>query len=136
MVFNKILKWVIVILLFGFFIYLYKRFNPIDSNYFPRCLFREITGYKCPGCGSQRSIHYLLNFDIKGAIRENILLVLSLPYILLGFIFDLVKLRDKRLLRVRSILFGYRAIIIIFIIVILFWVIRNLEFFQYYFGLK
>lgn len=27
----------------------------------PRCLFRFLTGYDCPGCGSQRALHALLH---------------------------------------------------------------------------
>ena len=44
------------------------------------------TDIKCPGCGSQRAIHSLLNLDIKSAFGYNPLLVCTLPYIIMAFI--------------------------------------------------
>ena len=35
------------------------------------CIFRNITGLPCPGCGVGRGIQSLLNFDIVGAILMN-----------------------------------------------------------------
>ena len=50
---------------------------------FPRCPFLMLTGWECPGCGSQRAIHSLLHLDIAAAWRYNALLVLSIPYVVL-----------------------------------------------------
>lgn len=86
--FSKIIKWSIAIILLTIIAILYKTYNPNGNIYFPKCPFRELTGLKCPGCGSQRAIHYLLNFDILNALKENVILVLSIPYILTGLVFD------------------------------------------------
>lgn len=45
-----------------------------------------MTGLKCPGCGSQRAVHYLLNGQFIPAFRANPLLVMSIPYLALGFL--------------------------------------------------
>ena len=45
----------------------YLIFDPAKSAWFPRCPFLVLTGLKCPGCGSQRVIHSLLNGDIASA---------------------------------------------------------------------
>ncbi|MDE7397749.1 MAG: DUF2752 domain-containing protein, partial [Muribaculum sp.] len=38
---------------------IYAVFDP-TLPWFPKCLFRQLTGLECPGCGSQRAIHALL----------------------------------------------------------------------------
>jgi len=119
------LKWSAVVLLLGIFIFIYKRFNPVDSVWFPKCPFRALTGLKCPGCGSQRAIHYLLNLDIQSAFKENALLVISIPYIITGFVFDCLRHHTPRLLKWRKALFGVKAIWIIFVLVVGFWILRN-----------
>lgn len=63
--------------------YVYYSFNPSLYAFFPPCPFRTLTGLPCPGCGSQRAIHCLLHLNVAGAFRQNALLVLSLPIVLL-----------------------------------------------------
>ena len=29
----------------------YSSFSPEDSTWFPKCIFLQLTGLKCPGCG-------------------------------------------------------------------------------------
>ncbi len=44
-------------------------FDPAQSSsYFLPCLFRLVTGRRCPGCGAQRSIHQLLHGNFLDAI--------------------------------------------------------------------
>ena len=130
MVYNKILKWSIVIIFVTVLAILYRTYNPIGNIYFPKCPFREFTGLKCPGCGSQRAVHYLLNFDILNATKENAILVLSLPYILTGLVFDLLKQPNEKILKWRKRLFGQKAIFVILTIIIAFWILRNITYCQ------
>ena len=104
----------------------YRIYNPIQDVFFPKCPFFVITGFKCPGCGSQRAIHYLLNFDILKAINENVLLVLSIPYLFAGIVFESLLVPSDKILKWRKRLFGQRAIIIIVAIIVAFWIGRNL----------
>jgi hypothetical protein len=124
---RKILKWGIAIILVTILAVLYRTYNPNGNVYFPKCPFREFTGLKCPGCGSQRAVHYLLNFDIFNAIKENVILVLSIPYILTGLVFDSLKKPNENLLKWRKILFGRKAIFVILSIIIAFWILRNIK---------
>jgi len=121
----KILKWVLIFTGLTIFVIIYKHYNPLESILFPKCPFKAVTGYKCPGCGSQRAIHYLLNGDILMAVKQNILLVLSIPYLIIGAIFDMIYINNEKLLKIRKILFGTITIYIIFVVVILFWIFRN-----------
>ncbi|MCW0483449.1 DUF2752 domain-containing protein [Gaoshiqia sediminis] len=124
---SKILKWGIAIILVIILAILYRTYNPNGNVYFPKCPFRELTGLKCPGCGSQRAAHYLLNFNIFNAIKENVILVLSIPYIMTGLVFDSLKKPNENILKWRKILFGRIAIFVILTIIIAFWILRNIK---------
>ncbi|MCU0418282.1 MAG: DUF2752 domain-containing protein [Cyclobacteriaceae bacterium] len=104
--------------------FVFRRLDPAQHP-FPACPFLKVTGYKCPGCGSQRAIHQLLNGNLKQAFLLNPLLVMAIPYILVGWIFDYSKL-NQQWLRVRSALYGLPAIRLIFVAIIGFWIGRNI----------
>ncbi len=59
----------------------YFTFDPSHSAWFPKCPFLVLTGYKCPGCGSQRAVHALLTGNLATAWHYNALLVVALPFI-------------------------------------------------------
>ena len=51
---------------------IYYVFDPsAEGNLFPRCVFRTFTGWKCPGCGSQRALHALLHGNLLDVVRYN-----------------------------------------------------------------
>ncbi len=41
------------------------------TGFMPRCVFRELTGWKCPGCGSQTALMALLDGHPADAFRAN-----------------------------------------------------------------
>lgn len=122
---SKIFKPIGILLLLAILIAIYYFFDPAKGRYFPPCPFHYLTGYKCPGCGSQRAIHELLHFDLKAAFGYNQLLVISIPYLLVGFLFDYAGLKEKYP-EARKLLFGKTAIVIVFLLVISFWLLRNI----------
>lgn len=63
-------------------IILYK-YDPLSYAAMPKCTFKMLTGYSCPGCGFQRSIHAFLNGQIGDGIRCNYFQLYSLPYFFL-----------------------------------------------------
>lgn len=85
---------VVVLLVFGF---IYYAVDPATSNLFPRCTFLQVTGYKCPGCGSQRAIHALLNGDFKAALGYNAMLIVAIPWIALCLFAEGQRTRRPRL---------------------------------------
>jgi hypothetical protein len=125
MVIKKFYAWIIGLIVLAGLILIYKSFNPLHYSLFPKCPFYAFTGYKCPGCGSQRAIHNLLNFELDNAWRQNFLVIIAIPYIITGLIFEYKKDPTPKILKWRKILFGYNAIIIVFIIVVSFWILRN-----------
>jgi hypothetical protein len=60
-------------------------FDPAASRLFPPCLFHKLTGLYCPGCGSLRALHSLLNGNLKAALSLNPLMLLCLPFVLYAF---------------------------------------------------
>lgn len=123
-------KWLfilIIIIIVGVF---YKITNPYEVNYLPKCTFYTITGYQCPGCGSQRALHDILNLNFISALKENFLLVISLPYIFFGAFLDLKKKKSAKLKKIQNIFYENNALIVIFFIIIFFWIFRNFKFYH------
>ena len=123
---KKIVLLCLAITVFVLLVLFYGKFNPENSHLFPKCPFRILTGYECPGCGSQRAIHDLLNLKINSAIHANALLVFSIPYILLLFFAELLKSKSGFFMRLYKILFSTKAIWTVFVIIIFWWFARNL----------
>lgn len=91
----------------------------------PPCMFHELTGLYCPGCGSTRATRRLLCGDLAGAFRYNPLLVVLLPVIavqLVFFFYDL--LRDSFPYRRGSATLAF----VCFTLIVVFMVARNLPF--------
>ena len=53
-------------------------FNPSSNGFYPVCLFHELTGLNCPGCGMTRALYALLHGNLRPAMKDNALFVLSL----------------------------------------------------------
>jgi hypothetical protein len=63
-------------------------FNPASpaNQWFPKCPFRLLTGMQCPGCGSTRAFYQLLHLHPLAAFKLNPLMILTLPFIVYGFL--------------------------------------------------
>ncbi len=60
--------------------WLLYHFDPNSANSpFPGCMFRELTGFLCIGCGMTRAMHALVHGDLLRALHMNPLGVLLLP---------------------------------------------------------
>ncbi len=96
-------------------------------NFFPECPFHKYLHLDCPGCGSQRAIHALLHLNLQKAMGYNLLLVLSLPVLALQLFFKIYAYFTKRNVVLR---FWYNPNTpkIIFVIVVMFWIARNLPY--------
>ena len=106
--------------LFYFFI------NPSGVDFLPKCPLYSTTGIYCPGCGSQRATHDLLHLNIKGVLHHNALYFLAL--LLLGY-HAIILLANKFYNKNwKSILNHPKTPLIILLIIILFWFLRNLPF--------
>ena len=123
---KRIIIYITAPLLLAALVLLYSRFNPEGNALFPKCIFHSLTGLKCPGCGSQRVVHYLLNGDIASAWKMNQLMIVSIPYLILGYLAEVLQHRYSWALWVRKRIFGVTAVWIVFSAVMLFAIFRNL----------
>lgn len=114
----------LALLVAGIILYFLYRFDPGNSMYAPKCTFYYLTGLYCPGCGSQRALHALLHGHIGAAFGYNPLLILMLPYLLLGLFVNIYTYLTG--IPVRWTIFYNRYIIwIIFGIITIFWILKN-----------
>lgn len=120
------IKKMTIIAVLAVIVILYFLLDPEKVNIFPACPFFTITGLKCPGCGSQRALHHLLNLDLFSAFLKNPLLIISIPYMLLGVIFDSSSSLVQRFPKTRNFFFGQKAILTVFVIVVSYWILRNI----------
>tara|TARA_R110001632_G_scaffold58548_2_gene142494 strand:+ start:9816 stop:10187 length:372 start_codon:yes stop_codon:yes gene_type:complete len=102
---------------------LYFFFNPSNVNFFPECPFHKITGLYCPGCGSQRAIHDLSHLNILEAISHNALMVFTLTFGVGLYLYSKKKFN--------SLIYHPKSPYIIFGIICVFWILRNLDLFHY-----
>lgn len=82
---RKFIAIIFSVFLFGILLLVYYKYNITESNWSIQCSFYKVTGLYCPGCGGQRSFHYLLHGNILQSFRYNILLLPAL--ILLGYLY-------------------------------------------------
>ncbi|MEW7281104.1 DUF2752 domain-containing protein [Aquimarina sp. 2201CG1-2-11] len=104
---------------------LYYFYNPTIEGIFPKCPFYSVTGLYCPGCGSQRALHQLLHFNLLETINYNALYVIGLFSILYNLIIKGVNTYFNK---------GYynylnhpKTPIVIGVIIIIFWILRNIS---------
>lgn len=115
----------------GAAIFLYGMGDPASGRLYPKCPFHLLTGLECPGCGSQRAIHCLLNGEFAMALHYNALIVIAIPCVLLCSAAEIASrtARHGRLYRfmsgIRRILCAGPAIYVILAVILLFWIFRN-----------
>lgn len=103
--------------------FIYFALDPSESDLFPRCVFLSLTGYKCPGCGSQRAIHALLHGDVAAAFGYNALMLVSIPWIALCLYAEAQRTRNPRLyvrLNAPLLIWLFLAMVLIW------WLLRNI----------
>jgi hypothetical protein len=62
-------------------------FSPTEHGFYPRCLFRALTGWQCPGCGGTRALYQLLHLHLGEAMRLNALVTILAPVALAWFVY-------------------------------------------------
>ena len=116
---NKFIVGILVLLLVS----LYYFFNPTVSNFFPKCPFYIMTGLFCPGCGSQRAIHDMMHLNIFEAINHNALMFFTFTFGIGLYLYSKKKFSD--------LIYHPKSPLIIFGIIFLFGVLRNLDRFHF-----
>lgn len=116
-------RWGLPVLITGLAVPFYV-LDPGEQEIFPRCLFYSLTGYYCPGCGSQRAIHSLLHINIYGVIANNFLFLPAVLLIIYHYLRTVINAGLNR--KLPDILYMKNTPWVIFGTVIIFWVLRNI----------
>jgi len=113
-----------MLLLFGVIAFFYFTINPNEVDFMLKCPLYSTTGIYCPGCGSQRALHHLLHFDFIKAAHSNILLLVGLISAIYHYSLPFInKYFNKNF---KSIFNKNKNVLLVLILVILFWVLRNI----------
>jgi hypothetical protein len=125
---KKILNIGLLIVFIGIAVFFYF-LNPVEHQIFPRCAFNSLTGYYCPGCGSQRAIHSLLHLHFSGVIGNNFLF---LPAVLL-LAYHYLRLPLNKIFKwsLPNIFYFKKTPWIILAVILVFWVLRNLPMYPF-----
>jgi len=122
---------IIIIGVLAFFgvLALYIYWSPSETNIFPKCPFYSVTGIYCPGCGSQRAAHQILNGHIFEGITRNYLIgLLAIVLVYQALVFIINNVLNKR---ITNLLHKSKVASGILIVVILFWILRNINMFPF-----
>lgn len=82
---NKLYTFVLVACLLGF-LYLIYSINYSESSHLKFCIFKNVTGYPCPSCGTTRAVQLFLRGNFVASLQMNpfgilvSILMLVLPF--------------------------------------------------------
>lgn len=109
--------------------FLYFFINPSEVNFLPKCPLYVTTGVYCPGCGSQRATHQLLQLNIVGVLQQNVLYFLGL--LIWGYHITVIGLNNFFKKNIYNYIYHPKTPIIILIIVIIYWILRNIPYYPF-----
>lgn len=119
------LKYILGLFVVVILAVLYYKYDPEMYSFFPECPFHKFVGLDCPGCGSQRAVHALLHGNIMQALSFNALLVFSLPFLFIHFLLKIASFITRKNL-IWKIWYKPATPKIIFVLVVVFWIGRNI----------
>ncbi|WP_108823317.1 DUF2752 domain-containing protein [Dysgonomonas sp. Marseille-P4361] len=90
------------------------------------CSFKALTGLECPGCGGQRSVHFLLHGEVLEALRYNAFFVIALPFLAYFYVMFILVYVLKQEKYLKSFVFTSWFGFGLLIVVVLFFILRNI----------
>ena len=103
---------------------LLRAFDLSGTSLIAPCLFHTLTGFHCPGCGSLRALHQILNGNVGAALALNPLAVAMVPVIAYDFVARALCLFNG--CRLPSLLERRYSARVLLVAVVAFWILRNI----------
>lgn len=122
---SKLLTFAGISGLAGLVLYYFYSHNPENGGAFLPCPLRVTTGLLCPGCGSQRAVHYFLHGAFAKAWHYNELLPLYAVYGGMLLIFSLSEDLQRRFPEMRRWLSSKPVVLGFLVVIALHFVWRN-----------
>ncbi len=98
-------------------------FEPSAGSLFPKCIFHQLTGLNCPGCGLQRAIHALMHGQVAEAVRYNAILPVMAVF---AATYAAVHTLRRRWPRLDQAITSGNAALLIVAIILAWWILRNI----------
>lgn len=102
---------------------MYYHSHDPDTTFSFKCTFKMLTGYDCPGCGSQRAFHAFLHGEFARAWEYNPLVFFAVPAAVYYLVVEAGRYRWPRL---HAASVNPFVLIAFFIAILAFWIGRNL----------
>lgn len=99
--------------------------DPAHCQWTPKCVFHQLTGWQCPGCGVSRAIHALLHGRFAEALSYNYFFIISVPYFLTVCAVLTIPALYKRD-KLRLLVTGYAMGLTYVILFCIWWLVRNI----------
>lgn len=115
--YKKIKEYLVLFIILIFFFILFFKKKLV-------CIFNQLTGLWCPGCGITRMIFAIFELDFYKAYRYNPLVFMLIILFILYIVYSLIKYRKIK--RVNN-----KVVFFLLIITILFGIIRNMPLFRF-----
>lgn len=111
------------------FVYVLVTVPPGEDTFYPRCQLHNLTGLHCPGCGTTRAFHALLNGRVADALAYNAIFPLVIPIFVWAFVHSVrVSRGTATAWQGRSARWGFRLLTVV---VIGYGVLRNLPWYPF-----
>lgn len=103
-------------------IYYYYTHDPSTAPA-PKCMFKLLTGWDCPGCGSQRAFHAILHGNFAAAWHFNPFIYFAVP---LATFYIIAEACRRRAPRFHAAAVNHWIVLAIALAAILYTILRNI----------
>ena len=108
----------------------YFLFDARKITWLPQCPFHLLTGFYCPGCGSQRALSSMLHGEFLQALQFNILMIASLPLLVYSATVTIIN-KTTRYHIIQKFVYSSLFVRVVLLVILSFWLLRNLPVFPF-----
>ena len=129
---KRVVSFALPVVIVSGLLLFYFLFDARKTAWLPQCPFHLFTGLLCPGCGSQRALSSILHGEFLQAMRFNILLIASLPFLLYSATVMVINKATGHTI-IQKIFYSTFFVRVVLILILAFWILRNLPVFPFNF---